>query len=159
MPDVSPSKLCYTSITRALGRYSAKGRLFVSRDRPTRILVVDNDARIRSALQTLLRQEPEQLAIQETANLDGLGHQVRDFQPDLVLLDWELPGRPAAALLLALHGLTHHPRVIVLSARPESEADAMAAGADAFVSKSDPPERLLDSFRHLVREARDEASA
>ena len=130
----------------------------MSRDRPTRILVVDNDARIRSALQTLLRQEPEQLTIYETADLDGLGHQVREYQPDLVLLDWELPGRPAAALLLAFHTLAYHPRVIVLSARPESEADALAAGADAFVSKSDPPERLLKSFRHLVQESRDEAT-
>lgn len=95
--------------------------------------------------------------IQETADLDGLARQVKDFQPDLVLLDWELPGRPAAALLLVLHGLTYHPRVIVLSTRPESEQDALAAGADAFVSKSDPPERLLTSVRHLVQEAREEA--
>jgi DNA-binding NarL/FixJ family response regulator len=136
-----------------------KGRLLVSGDRPTRILVADNDARIRSALQTLLGQEPEQLAIHETADLDGLARQVKDFQPDLVLLDWELPGRPAAALLLMLHNLTYHPRVIVLSTRPESEQDALAAGADAFVSKSDPPERLLKSFRRLVQEAREESSA
>ena len=133
-----------------------KGRLLVSGDRPTCILVADNDARVRSALQTLLRQEPEQLALHETADLTGLAQQVKEYRPDLVLLDWELPGRPAAALLLALHGLTYHPRVIVLSTRPESESDALAAGADAFVSKSDPPERLLRSFRRLVQEAREE---
>jgi DNA-binding NarL/FixJ family response regulator len=132
--------------------------LIVSRDRPTRILVADNDARVRSALQTLLREEPEQLTIHETADLHGLARQVSEFRPDLVLLDWELPGRPAAALLLALHGLTYHPKVIVLSARPESERDALTAGADAFVSKSDPPERLLRSFRRLALEAREEKS-
>jgi DNA-binding NarL/FixJ family response regulator len=120
--------------------------------------VADNDARVRSALQTLLRQEPEQLTIHETADLGGLAVQVKDFRPDLVLLDWELPGRPAAALLLALHGLTYHPKVIVLSTRPESEEDALAAGADAFVSKSDPPERLLQSFRRLVQGAREGTS-
>jgi DNA-binding response OmpR family regulator len=75
-----------------------------------------------------------------------------------VLLDWELPGRPAAALLFALHGLDYHPRIIVLSTRPESEPDALAAGADAFVWKGDPPEILLGTFRHLVQQSRqDEA--
>ena len=62
----------------------------------------------------------------------------------------------AAALLFALHGLDYHPRVIVLSTRPESEMDALAVGADAFVCKGDPPERLLDSFRTLVQQSRAE---
>jgi CheY-like chemotaxis protein len=33
--------------------------------------------------------------------------------------------------------------VIVLSGQPEAEQDALDAGADAFVSKADPPEQLL----------------
>lgn len=88
--------------------------------------------------------------------MGSLALQIRQFKPDLVLLDWELPGRPAAAMLFALHGLDYHPKIIVLSARPESEMDALAVGADAFVCKGDPPERLLDSFRELVRQARTE---
>jgi DNA-binding NarL/FixJ family response regulator len=96
--------------------------------------------------------------IHETPDLSGLAQKVSEFRPDVVLLDWELPGRPAAALLLALHGLTYHPKVIVLSARPESEEEALAAGADAFVSKSESPERLLRSFRRLVLEMREEKS-
>jgi DNA-binding NarL/FixJ family response regulator len=120
----------------------------------TRILVADNDARVRLALHTLLGQEPGQVSIRESADIGSLGLQVREFRPDLVLLDWELPGRPAAALLLALHGLEHHPRIIVLSTRPESEVEALAAGADAFVCKGDPPEQLLNSFRRLVHESR-----
>ncbi len=122
----------------------------------TRILVADNDARVRSALQTLLRQEQGGIIIRESADVGGLARQVREFKPDLVLLDWELPGRPAAALLFALHGLDYSPKVIVLSARPEAEGDALTAGADAFVCKGDPPERLMDSFRSLVDESKKE---
>ena len=119
----------------------------------TRILVADNDARARFALQTLLRQEPGEVIVRESADVDGLAMQVKEFKPDLVLLDWELPGRPAAALLFALRGLCYTPKVIVLSARPEAERVALSAGADAFVYKGDPPERLLHSFRSLVRES------
>jgi DNA-binding NarL/FixJ family response regulator len=133
-----------------------KGRCLVGGNAHTRILVADNDARVRSALQTLLRQEPGGVIVRESANVDGLAMQVKEFKPDLVLLDWELPGRPAAALLFALHGLGCSPKVIVLSARPEAEGLALSAGANAFVCKGDPPDRLLDSFRSLVQESRAE---
>jgi DNA-binding response OmpR family regulator len=120
----------------------------------TRILVADNDARVRSALQTLLRQESGQIQLRESGDLDSLATQVKEFRPDLVLLDWELPGRPAAALLLALHRLDYHPYVIVLSTRPELEQDARNVGADGFVCKGDSPEQLLQVFRGLVQDSK-----
>jgi DNA-binding NarL/FixJ family response regulator len=95
------------------------------------------------ALHTLLKQEPEQVAVRESTDVSSLTVQVKEFKPELVLLDWELPGRPAAALLFSLHGLNYHPKVIVLSTRPESEREALGAGADAFVCKGDPPDQLL----------------
>lgn len=124
--------------------------------RETRVLVADNDARVRLALQTLLSQESGDLTIRESSDLGDLAAQVRNFRPDLVFLDWELPGRPAVALLFALHGLTYHPKVIILSTRHESEGEATAAGADAFICKADPPERLLEAFRRFVRQSRGE---
>ena len=117
-------------------------------------MVADNDARVRLALQTLLGQEPGRIEVRESADLGSLAVQVRQFRPDLVLLDWELPGRPAAALLLALHQLDYHPNVIVLSTRPELEQDALDVGADGFVSKGDSPERLLQVLHKLVDDSK-----
>lgn len=117
-------------------------------------MVADNDARVRLALQTLLGQEPGRIEVRESADLGSLAVQVRQFRPDLVLLDWELPGRPAAALLLALHQLDYHPNVIVLSTRPEMEQDALDVGADGFVSKGDSPERLLQVLHKLVYDSK-----
>ena len=105
-------------------------------------------------MQILLRQEPGQIQVRESADLDSLATQVKEFRPDLVLLDWELPGRPAAALLLALHRLDYHPCVIVLSTRPELEQDALNVGADGFVCKGDSPERLLHVLRDLVQDSK-----
>ena len=124
----------------------------VSGSREVRILVADNDARVRSALQTLLKQEPG-LVIGECSDLESLVVQVKEFKPDLVLLDWELRGRPATALLFAARASNFRPKTIVLSGRPESEQAALAAGADAFVSKANPPERLLSTLRKLIRES------
>jgi len=130
----------------------------VSGSREVRILVADNDARVRSALQTLLKQEPE-LVIGECSDLESLMVQVKKFKPALVLLDWELRGRPATALLFAAHTLNFRPKTIVLSGRPESEQAALAAGADAFVSKADPPEYLLNTLRKLIRETGKEVTS
>jgi DNA-binding NarL/FixJ family response regulator len=121
----------------------------VSDDSNIRLVVADADQRVRSALRILLREEPGLVVVGESADLPSLVAQVRDLTPDMVLLDWELPGRPAAALLLAQTAIGHTPSVIVFSARPESEDEVLAAGADAFVSKGDPPEALLSAFRQL----------
>ncbi len=116
-----------------------------------RILLADGDARVRSALYTLLAQEAEPIVVRECPDIGCLAVEIKGFEPDVVLLDWELPGRPAAALLFAFHGLESKPKVIILSARPETETAAMRAGADAFVSKGESPEQLLTVFRELVR--------
>ena len=91
--------------------------------------------------------------MRESCDLDSLATQIKEFRPDLVILDWELPGRPAAALLLALHQLNYRPRVIVLSTRPELEQEARNVGADGFVCKGDSPERLLQVFRSLLQDS------
>ena len=117
---------------------------------PTRILIADHDPRVRAALQMLLGQNPEWV-VGENSDVESMVKQIREFKPDLLLLDWEMPGCPAAALLLALKKLKATPKVIALSRRPESEAAALRAGADAFVSKANPPEEVLEALRTLAK--------
>lgn len=130
----------------------------MSKETRIRIVVADSDERVRSALRILLREEPGLALVGESSDLASLVAQVKELAPDLVLLDWELPGRPAAALLLARSRLDYQPKVIVFSARPESEEAVLAAGADAFVSKGDPPEALLSAFRKLTQKSGEEVS-
>ena len=54
-----------------------------------------------------------------------------------------VPGRSAVELLTQLRHECPGLCVIALSGRSEAGKLALAAGADGFVSKSDPPERLL----------------
>jgi CheY-like chemotaxis protein len=84
--------------------------------------------------------------------------QVEATQPDLVLPDWELPGLRTHAHLSTLRTLCPRLKVIGLSGRPEARQAALTARADAFVSKGDPPERLLaavdDCWRKRHRDDR-----
>jgi len=108
-----------------------------------RVLLADNQPKVRSALRLLLEQEPGLSVIGEAAEAEDLLAQVEATQPDLVLLDWELHGLRTVERLAALRTLCPRLKVIALSGRPEARRAALAAGVDAFVSKGDPPERLL----------------
>jgi len=116
-----------------------------------RVLLADDQANVRSALRLLLAQEPDLDMVGEATETEELLVQVEATCPDLVLLDWELPGTQATArptdagqrLILALRACRPGLKIIALSVYPEARQAALAAGADSFVSKGDPPDQLL----------------
>lgn len=108
-----------------------------------RVLLADDQAKVRSALRLLLEYQPNVEILGEAVDTTGLLDWVKAACPDLVLLDWELPGLPAAALMPRLYHCCPGLRVIALSGQPEARQAALDAGADAFVSKGQPPEQLL----------------
>ncbi len=108
-----------------------------------RILLADHRSKIRFALRTLLEQQPGVEIVGEAVDAGELLTLAETVAPDLVLLDWKLWDLVAVDLLPALRKVCPGVTVIALSGRPEERRAALDAGADAFVSKIDPPERLL----------------
>jgi DNA-binding NarL/FixJ family response regulator len=108
-----------------------------------RILLADHRSEVRYALRALLGQRPGLNVVGEAVDANTLMAHVGIACPDLVLLDWRLHGLAALNLLPALRGICPKVVVIALSGRPEERQAALDAGVDAFVSKADPPERLL----------------
>ena len=120
-----------------------------------RVVVADNQPTVRSALQLMLKHTLGVSAISEAGETKALLEQISTIHPDLVLLDWELPGLSAVGSLSALREGCPKLLVIVLSGRPEVGEQALAAGADAFVSKMDPPEFLLETLRAVDSKRQD----
>jgi DNA-binding NarL/FixJ family response regulator len=88
----------------------------------------------------------------EAAHTHGLASLVEVAQADIVLIDWELPQRVDAWLIAELHRLSRRPAVIITSSRADMKDAALAAGAEGFVDKSEPPESLVRAVRdYLVR--------
>jgi DNA-binding NarL/FixJ family response regulator len=123
-----------------------------------RILLADNQPRVRYALRVLLERQPGLQVVGEAVDADGLLDQAEATHPDLVLLGWELPGLVAMGSLPALRRVCSDLLVIVLSGRPEARRASLDAGADAFVSKSDPPDRLLAAIGKQEKAIREEAT-
>jgi DNA-binding NarL/FixJ family response regulator len=114
-----------------------------------RVLLADDQPKVRSALALLLEQEPGVEVVGETGESKRLRIWVEATHPDLVLLDWELPGAESDKIMVELRTLCPRLKVIALSGLPEARRAALDAGADAFVSKGDPPERLLGALRQV----------
>ena len=112
-----------------------------------RVVLADDQAWLRSAVRLLLEQLSNVETVGEAADEQHLRRLSTNEELDLVLLDWELPGLTCTvqqhALMRDLRKQHPHLQIIVMSGRPESSRTDMAAGANAFVSKADPPEQLL----------------
>lgn len=112
-----------------------------------RILLADDRPRVRAALRLLLEQEPDILIVGEAADAASLRLALQRETPDLLLLDWELPGLPLAQRVNFIRNGQPALRILALSGRPEARAEALSSGADCFASKGDPPERVLAAVR------------
>jgi DNA-binding NarL/FixJ family response regulator len=109
-----------------------------------RILVVDKRLRIRSALRLLIEQATEHSVVAEVATVEKLTSTIWETAPDLVLLEWELMQEIDSGMIASLKADHPQMKVVVLSGQPNCRRPATKAGADHFMSKIDPPDRLLN---------------
>lgn len=108
-----------------------------------RILIADTQPKVRFAIRVLLERQPDFEVVGEAVNAAELLVQFERDCPDALLLGWELPGMAMDHLVAALRRSCPEAAIIALSGRLEARRIAIESGADAFVSKSSPPEQLL----------------
>jgi DNA-binding NarL/FixJ family response regulator len=124
------------------------GLSFTLRD--MNILIADAQPRVRFALRLLLEQQPGWSVTGEAEDVHALLQQIQCGCPDLVLLDWELPGAPAEALLTVIRQACPRLWIVFMSGKVELRPAALQTGADVFAYKADPPEKLLGLIRELA---------
>jgi DNA-binding NarL/FixJ family response regulator len=107
------------------------------------ILLADDQMRVRFALRVLLDQQRGLTIVGEASDAQELLTQAGLTSPDLVLLDWNLPGMPLGELVRSLRSQAPSVQIIALGEQQELRQFALSAGADAFASKTNPPEQLL----------------
>lgn len=115
-----------------------------------RFLIADGSQVVRSALRLLLEHHMTGAEVLEATNLADIVRVLAEQEIDTTFIDWYLRPEGGEAALNHVRKHQPHSSVIILSGSPEIEKDALEAGADAFVSKGDPPDQLLAVLRHLV---------
>lgn len=116
------------------------------------MLIAEDDDSLRALLR--LSIDVGGLEIAETADGTSALDLARATPPDLVLLDWMMPGLSGLDLCRALRAdpATAGAMIVMVTARvrPEDRDAALAAGADHFVGKPFSPIALLDTVRHAL---------
>ena len=115
----------------------------------TRVLLADQHPDIRLALAILLNKEPGVIIVGSVSEAEGLLALAKTAQPDIVILDSNLPGNPTEDILTSLRCLDQHPKILLLSNSPTALLQTYQTNVDAITGKNDPPEILLEKFRAL----------
>ena len=108
-----------------------------------RVLIVDDQQRTRQSLRTLLTTWPRVGEVQEAANGRQAIGLVEQLEPDVVLMDIRMPEMDGLEATQLIKTRWPQVKIIMLSMYTEYVESALAAGADAFVSKGEPPKHLL----------------
>jgi DNA-binding NarL/FixJ family response regulator len=118
----------------------------------TRVLIVDDDPLVRSALVLMLGGQSDVEVVGEAGDgRDGVA-MVAELRPDVVLMDIRMPQLNGLDATRALHVRPDPPRVIVLTTFDADDhvVEALAAGADGFLLKDTPPALILDAIRKVA---------
>ena len=119
---------------------------------PIRVLVVDDDALVRSGLVMILGGAPDvELVGQAVNGRDGV-EAARRHRPDVVLMDIRMPMMDGLEATEALGSWDDPPKVIVLTTFDADDyvARALGAGASGFLLKDTPPADIIDAIRRVA---------
>jgi DNA-binding NarL/FixJ family response regulator len=115
-----------------------------------RVLIVDDLTCTREGLRALLATWPRLAALAEAASGEQALEEAATFQPDVALMDVRMPGMDGLEATRRIKARWPQVKVIVLSLYGEYADEALAAGADAFVSKGEPAGRLLAALERVT---------
>ncbi|CUR56390.1 Response regulator receiver [metagenome] len=117
-----------------------------------RVLLVDDDPLVRSALTLMLGGRDDITLVGEAANGQAGVVAARRSRPDVVLMDIRMPVLNGLEATRLLHAETDPPRVIVLTTF-DADADvlnAIAAGADGFLLKDTEPAHIVEAIQRVA---------
>ncbi|BBB30803.1 two-component system response regulator NarL [Neptunomonas japonica] len=116
------------------------------------ILLIDDHPLLRKGVKQLIELDDELIVIAEASNaIDGI-KAAKETEPDLILLDLNMPNINGIETLKMLRDEEVASRVIVftVSDNEEDVVAALKAGADGYLLKDMEPEELLESLRQAA---------
>jgi two-component system response regulator DesR len=117
-----------------------------------RVLLAEDQGMVRGALASLLGLEPDIEVVAQVARGDEVLAAAQSVDPDVALLDIEMPGATGLEALAELRGALPGCRILILTTfgRPGYLRRAMETGASGFLLKDAPAQELASAIRRAV---------
>lgn len=113
--------------------------------------IIEDNNRYRDLLRTILNSAGKIELIYEADNCQQIVYDLRKSQPDVVIMDIELPGKSGIEAVIELK--REYPAIKILMLTVFEDEDkifkAIKAGADGYLLKKDTPQKILDSITEV----------
>ncbi|HUI73115.1 MAG TPA: response regulator transcription factor [Spirochaetia bacterium] len=117
-----------------------------------RIVIADDQKNTRNGLKAVLSATLSSPEIWEATTGLEAERLAEEVQPHLIVMDVRMPELDGVSATRRIKSVHPEIKILVLSLNAGSSTEALAAGADAFVSKGEGPERLLAAIEALADE-------
>lgn len=115
-----------------------------------KIIIAGDQKHTRNALRAVLSAALEAPEIREAATGLEAERLAEESSPDLILMDIRMPELDGLEATRRIKSRHPEIRIIILSLHAPCAREALAAGADEFVSKGENPQHLLDAVTRLA---------
>ncbi|MEA4906295.1 MAG: response regulator transcription factor [Chloroflexi bacterium] len=120
----------------------------------TRVFVADDHAAVREGIRNLLNRAPGIVVVGEASNGLETIQQVGKLDPDVLVLDVEMPGLTGIDVTRRLRQTDSSVRVLILSAYDDQEyvLELLENGASGYLVKGESPERIVEAVRGIAND-------
>ncbi len=116
------------------------------------IIIVDDHSLVRKTLRGRLETESDFMVVADASDADAALDLVKEHHPDVVLLDIDMPGTISFEAARTIRTHFAPTRVIFLSAFFSDcyIEQALALEASGYITKSEPPEKVIEAIRQVM---------
>lgn len=118
-----------------------------------RVLLLDDHAIVRSGIRMLLEQDATIRVVAEGDGRDDVLSLVRRYEPHVILLDMEMPGKSGVEIAGQLQAAGVGARVLALSAYDDEQyiINLLSHGAAGYLTKEEAPQTILEAVRGVAQ--------
>ncbi len=118
----------------------------------SKIILFEDNSRLRSSLEILLNGEKGFSVVGAFPNCNGCSEKVASLQPDLVIMDINMPGMSGIEGVAQIKSKFPDVKIIMHTVFEDDQHiyDAICAGADGYLLKNTSPLQLLVSLKELM---------
>ena len=121
-------------------------------EKPIRVLIVDDHSGVRRGIKNLLQSAKDIIVVGEGGNGAEAIELATTRNPDILLLDIELPDQRGDAVMRHIHNVQPDMKVLAVSSYSDRDyiLGMLENGAAGYITKDEAPMMLLDAIRSII---------
>ena len=119
---------------------------------PVKVLIADDHDIVRQGIKTIISDVSDIVVAGEAESGDEVLKKFKQLKVDVVIMDYDMPGRNGLDTLIELKTISPQLPVIILSMFPEDHYGVrfLKAGASGYLGKSNVTQQLVEAIRRVV---------